>query len=101
MDRPWKFLLIAASVSVGASAHTAVTTSGGTAYNIPAFNGTASLGRPPIDASGGNVGIPMRLFISLPQTELWSKRRVILDSEAGTWLFNRATELELLALWLR
>jgi hypothetical protein len=57
MNRPWKLVLIAAFVSVGASAQTAVTTSGGTTYNIPAFNGAASLGGSPIYALGNNVGI--------------------------------------------
>jgi hypothetical protein len=57
MNRPWKCVLIAAFVSIGASAQTAVTTSGGTTYNIPVFNGAASLGASPIYASGNNVGI--------------------------------------------
>jgi len=57
MNRRWKCVLIAAFACIGASAQTPVTTSGGTTYNIPAFNGAASLGGSPIYASGNNVGI--------------------------------------------
>lgn len=57
MNRPWKLVFIAAFICIEGSAQTPVTTSGGTTYNIPAFNGAASLGGSPIYVSGNNVGI--------------------------------------------
>lgn len=57
MNRLWNCVLIAVFACVGASAQTTGTMSGGTTYNIPAFNGVASIAGSPIYVSDGNVGI--------------------------------------------